>query len=253
MAFLGLDEELLDPSMINVKTFFDINYCGSVDVLKSLLSRFCTMLDAVWARIAKNIKNNFMRSLSASTFYADTKVIPQRQSDLKAYPVNEERLWIVLNQTYTTVVTEIIKSTGIAEELFKDCKLEITPKNSSQGIEKAIDGIVALILTCFCCCQTPFFDEELGRLTKKYQEALRACIEKKFDYIPPSGSAGSLFDPEVLQIELRQLQMLWALREQLLSEGQYAHAAVIDKFLDPFNLRYNDENSLLPPSMGRDL
>lgn len=254
MAFLGLDAELLDPSMINVKTFFDANFCDSADVLKSMLSNFCTILDTVWARIAKNIKNNFLRSLSASTFYADTRVIPQRQSDLKAYPVNEERLWIVLNQTYTTAVTGVIKSTGIAEEFFRGCKLEIAPKNPSQGIEKAIDGIVALILLCFCCCQTSFVDEELSLLTKRYQSELRERIHEKFDYIPPGGSGGSLFDPEALQIGL---QDLLSLGEQLSSEGLYEYASrtleIWKIFTDGFNLNYNDENSLFSPSMGREL
>lgn len=249
ITFIGLDTELFDPRLIDIEQFFGINYFESADALKSLLSRFCTMLDAVWARIAKNIKNNFLHSLSASTFFADTKKLPHNQSDLKAYPVNEERLRIVLNQIYPAI-TRLIKDIGIAEEFFKNCNLEVTPNKGSINVEKAIDGIVALLLLCFCCCQTSFVDEELDQLKNRYQRELLVRIREKFDYNPPSDSGGSLLDPEALQIEL---QRLLALREQLLSEGQYAHASVIEKFFDGLNLSYNDENSLLPPSMGMEL
>lgn len=252
MAFIGLDADLFDTKLIDIKHFFEGNYFDSTNVLKSLLSRYCTMLDAVWARIAKNIKNNFLHSLSASTYFEDTKVVPHHQSDyLKAYPLNEERLRIVLNQVYPSI-TRLIKDLGFEEEFFKNCDFDLTPKKDIVSIERAIDGIVSLLLLCFCCCQTSLVDEELDQLKKQYQTKLQELIRKKFDYIPPSNSGDSLFDPEALQ---KGLQDLLALRGQLLSEGQDAKASVIEKFFEDNGLKlsYNDDNSLLPPSSGRGL
>lgn len=250
IAFLGLDTELFNPGMIDIKRFFDVNFFESVDALKSLLSRYSTMLGAVWAQISRNIKNNLLHSLSASTFFKDTKEIPHNQSDyLKVYPLNENRLQIVLNQIYPAI-TKLIKDFGFEEEFFKNCDLEIAPKKGLVCIEKAIDGIVSLLLLCFCCCQTAFVDEELDRLKKRYQGVLLKHIQEKFDYVPPSDGGDCLFDPEALQTGL---QDLLALRSQLLNEGQYAHASVIEKFFAGLKLSYNDENSLIPPSMGREL
>ena len=223
MAFIGLDTGLFDTKFIDIKRFFEGNYFDSTDVLKSLLSRYCTMLAAVWARIAKNMKNNFLHSLSASTYFKDTKVVPRHQSDyLKAYPLNEDRLRIVLNRVYPSI-TRLIKDLGYEEEFFKYCDFDLTPKKDIIDIETAIDGIVSLLLLCFCCCQTSLVDEELDRLKKQYRTKLQELIRKKFDYIPPSEDESSLFNPEVLQMEL---QRLLALRNQLLGEGQYAHATV---------------------------
>lgn len=250
IAFLGIDTGLFNLELTDSKRFFDTNYLKSADALKSLLSRYCTMLDAVWAQIARSIKNNFLHSLSASTYFRDTRGVPHNQSDyLRAYPLNMDRLGIVLKQIYPSI-TKIIKDFGFEEEFFKNCNLEIESEEGIIDIERVIDGIVSLLLLCLCCCQTAYVDEALDRLKKRYHDVLLALIQKKFDYIPPSNSGDSLFDPEALQIGL---QDLLALRGQLLSEGQYAKASVIEKFFDGLNLSYNDENSLLPPSRGREL
>lgn len=250
VAFIGLDKGLFDTRLIDSKQFFEANYLKSAEVLKSLLSRYCTILDAVWAQVAKNIKNNFLHSLSASTFYKDTKGVPHNQSDyLKAYPLNEDRLGIVLKQIYPSI-TNLIKDLGLEEEFYKNCDLEITSEEGIVDIEKAIDTIVSLLLLCLCCCQTIYIDEELDCLKKQYQGNLRALIREKFGYVSPSNGGEGLFDPEALR---KELQDLFALRGQLLSDGLYAYASVIEKFFDRFELSYNDENSLLPPSSGREL
>ena len=198
----------------------------------------------------KNIKNNFLHSLSASTYFKDTKEIPHNQSNyFKAYPLNEDRLGIVLKQIYPSI-TKLIKDFGFEDEFFKDCDLEITSEEGTVDIEKAIDGIVSLLLLGLCCCQTAYVDEELDRLKKRYHGGLLELIQKKFGYIPPSDSGDSLFDPKTLQMGL---QRLLSLREQLLSDRQYAYASEIEKFFDDLKLGYNDENSLLPPSMDREL
>ena len=105
-----------------------------------------------------------------------------------------------------------------------------------------------MLLICLYCGQTACVDEELNRLKKRYHGELLRLIHEEFNFIPPSGSRDSLF--EALQIGL---QDLLALHGQLLSEGQNAKASVIEKFFDDLKLSYNDENSLLPPSMGREL
>lgn len=257
IAFLGIDTRQFNLKLTDSKRFFDTNYLESAEALKSLLSRYCTMLDAVWAQIARSIKNNFLHSLSASTYFRDTRGVPHNQSDyLRAYPLNMERLGIVLKQIYPSII-KIIKDFGFEEEFFKNCNLEIESEEGIINIEKAIDGIVSLLLLCLYCCQTAYVDEALDRLKKRYHDDLVKRIQKKFDYTPPSNSGDSLFDPEALQIGLQDflvgLQDLLVLRGQLLSEGQYAKASVIEKFFDGLNLSYSDENSLLPPSRGREL
>lgn len=248
IAFLGIDTRLIDLSLIDIKRFFDSNYFEPADALKSLLSKYCTMLDAVWAQLARCIKNNFLHSLSASTYFRDTRGVPHNQSDyLKAYPLNADRLGIVLKQIFPSII-KIIKDFGFEEEFFKNCDLGIESEEGIIDIEKAVDGIVSLLLLCLCCCQTAYVDEELDLLKKRYQGDLRKLIHKKFDYVPPSTGGDSLI--EALQIGL---QDLLALHEQLLNEGQYAKAAVIEKYFDGLKLSYNDENSRLPPSMGREL
>ena len=250
IAFLGIDTRRIDLSLIDIKRFFDSNYLEPADVLKSLLSKYCTMLDAVWAELARCIKNNLLHSLSASTYFRDTRRVPRNQSDyLKAYPLNADRLGIVLKQIFPSII-KIIKAFGLEAEFFKNCDLEIESEDGIIDIEKAVDGIVSLLLLCLCCCQTAYVDEKLDRLRKRYHDNLLSLIQIKFDYIPPDNSGDSLFDPEALQ---KGVQDLLSLRGQLLSEGQYAKASVIDKFFDRLKLSYNDENSLLPPSRGREL
>lgn len=256
IAFMGLDASLIDTRLIDIKRFFESNYFSSVEVLKALLSQFCTMIDAVWVRIANNIKNNFLHSLSASTYFKDTKEIPHNQSDyFKAYPLNEDRLGIVLTQIYPCI-TNLIKEFGFKDTFFKNCDLEMTSEDGNFDIEKAIDGIVSLLLLGLWCYQTPYVDEELDCLRKRYHDVLLKLIQKKFGFIQPSDSGNGLIALEALQIELQgliELQDLWELRKELLNEGQYARALIIEKVFDCLNLGFNDENSLLPPSTGRKL
>lgn len=251
VAFIGLDPGLFDTSLIDIKQFFETNRFESTAVLKAMLSTYCTMLDAIWARMAKNIKNNFLHSLSASTYFKDTKSIPHHQSDyLRVYPLNEERLRIILNGTYP-VIAKFIKDFGFEKEFFKDRDFDITQKKEIISVENAINGIVSLILLCFYCCFTSLVDEELDRLKKLYQEKLIELIQKKFDSVPPSDSGNIMFDPETFQM---QLQRLLAISDKLSREGKYEYASEIDKIVDEIKkLGYNDENSLLPPSRGREL
>ncbi len=246
-AFLGLDAGLLDPSQTDMQRFFDCNDFSSADVLKSLLSRYSTMLDAVWAQISKNIKNNLLHSLSASTYFKDTQEVPHQQSMyLGAYPLNERRLEIVLNQIYPSV-TNLIEEFGLQARFFQNCDLAIRAKDGAIDIKKAIDGIVALLLICFSGCKTPTADEEAVRIKAQYRKKLLELIRKRFGYIPPDGGPNGIFG--TLQSELQELLELGAHLDQI---GLHQEAAVIEKYINGLKLGYGDENSLCPPTMDRD-
>ena len=254
ISFIGLDTGLIDTRSIDSNRFFEENHFNSVEVLKSLLSKFGSMPDAVWARIANNIKNNLLHSLSASTYFNDTKVIPHNQSDyIKIYPLNETRLGIVLTQIHPSI-TKLIKDYGFEDTLFKNRDYEMISQDGKVDIEKGLDCIVSLLLLCIWCYQPPSIDEEFNFLRKRYYDELLKLIHKKFGYTQPSDSGSGLLALEALQSELQgliELQDLWKLHEVLMKEGQYARASIIKKVFDRFNLGFNDENSLLPPSMDK--
>lgn len=242
-AFLGLDTGLLDPSQTDMQCFFDRNDLASEDILKSLLSRYCTILDAVWTQISKNIKNNLSHSLSASTYFKDTQVVPHQQSIyLGAYPLNDSRLEIVLNQIYPSV-KDLIMDFGLQNSFFQNCNL---PEKGTIDIKKAIDGIVALLLICFYYCKTPTASEEVARIKVQYRKKLLELIQQKFGFSSSGGETGSMYD----EIQSGLAELL----EEARDGGRNSSAAKIVKIIDLVDsIRYKDENSLLPPSKGREL
>ena len=114
--------------------------------------------------------------------------------------------------------------------------------------EKAIDYMVALVLSCFSDCQTSSADEELIRLQGIYQQKLRSLIGQKFGVNPPSGGNGSFYD-ELEEVRRR----LFELQKQAITDGLFGYASAIAEIRNSYIFSYNDENSLLPPSMGREL
>lgn len=244
LTFLGLDADIFDPSLIEIEKLITRNYCDSADFLTSLINRYTDILEGVWNHLKRNIETNLSYTFSASSYFEETQIIPAKVGDLKQYaiPVRSQR-WNNALERACSSIKSIIQSTRVGIDFFANCKAEVNP-------DKVIDYIAALVLASVCYCKTPTSGDKELAIKARYSQKLRTFIREKFGYVSPSSGGDGLFDPEALQIGL---QDLFALRGQLLSEGLYAYASVIEKFFDGLKLSYNDENSLLPPSMGREL
>lgn len=163
--------------------------------------------------------------------------MPTRIVDLKGYSVSRERLDNSMKRI-CPAIEETIKETKIGASYFSYCTIEVKPEN-------AVDYIVALILICISDCHTLSTNEELTKWKGRYQQKLRALIQQKFDFVPPGDGKDSIFE------EIRR--RLFDFEEQALADGLVAYASQISEIRNLLILGYNDENSLLPPSMGREL
>ena len=243
IAFFGLNTEFLEPACEDLKQLVYNSYCESPDALKSLLSKCCTMMDAVWRQIAKNVEENLSCSLGASTFCRETGELPKRLSDLNGYRPARERLNNLLKRI-CPAIEKTIKESKTGAGFFGYYNFEVTS-------EKAIDYIVALILSCFSDCQTSSTDEELMRLRGAYQKVLRNLIEQKFAVDPPNSGNASFYDESE---ELRWIRRrLFELQEQAMSDRMFGYVSFIAEILNSHIFGFNDENSLLSPSTGREL
>lgn len=244
LTFLGLDADVFDPSLIEIEKLITRNCCDSTEFFIPLIDRYTDILDGVWSHLRRNIETNLSYTFSASSYFEETQIIPTKVGDLKLYsiPVRSQR-WNNALERACSSVKNIIQSTRVGVDFFANCKAEVNP-------DKVIDYIVAIVLASLCYCKTPTSGDNESAIKARYSRKLRELIREKFGYVSPSNGGEGLFDPEALRIELQEL---FALREQLLSDGLYAYASVIEKFFDGFKLSYNDENSLLPPSLGREL
>lgn len=244
LTFLGLDADVFDPSLIEVEKLITRNYCDSAEFFTSLIDRYTDILDGVWNHLKKNIETNLSYTFSASSYFEETQIIPAKVGDLKLYfiPVRSQR-WNNALERACSSVKNIIQSTRVGVDFFANCKAEVNP-------DKVIDYIAAIVLASIYYCKTPTNGDNGSAIKARYSQKLRELIRGNFGYVSPSNGGESLVDPEALRIEL---QDLFALRGQLLSDGLYAYASVIEKFFDGLKLSYNDENSLLPPSRGREL
>lgn len=80
----------------------------------------------------------------------------------------------------------------------------------------------------------------------RYQNALRELIHKRFNYSPPGDGKDSIIE------EIQRL--LVEIQSETRDAGLDSSVSKITKINDLLNLLgYNDSNSLLPPSMGREL
>ena len=237
LSFLGLNSDLFDPALMSIDRLSTDNICDSAEALKQLFERYYHTLDAVWTRLKKNLIENYTYSLRAASFYGDTGTMPTRIVDLKGYSVSRERLDNSMKRI-CPAIEETIKETKIGASYFSYCTIEVKPEN-------AVDYIVALILICISDCHTHSTDEELAKWKGRYQQKLRALIQQKFDIVPLGDGKDSIFE------EIRR--RLFDFEEQALADGLVAYASQISEIRNLFILGYNDENSLLPPSMGREL
>lgn len=237
LIFLGLNSNLFDPALMSIDWFVVDNYCDSAEVLKQLFERYYYTLDAVWIELKKILVENYTCSLRAASFFGDTGTMPTRIVDLKGYSVSRERLDNSMRRI-CPAIEETIKKTKIAASYFSYCITEVTPEN-------AVDYIVALILICISDCHTISTDEELVKWKGRYQQKLRTFIQQKFNFAPPGDGKDSIFE------EIRR--RLFDIEEQMLADGFESYVLQISEVRNLFILGYNDENSLLPPSMSREL
>ena len=246
LEFMGLDAELLNLDLIDAKKLFTINLCESAGALKDLLRKCYPMIETIWTRIAKNIRNNYLHTLRASSYYDDAGEVTHELDEVDyPIPAYKKRLRIILNRTYPDI-TGIIQQCGCDEDFFTNCSLEISTDKPDRIIEMVIDSIVALILISFCYCKTLYDDKELYILKKNYIEKLRTCIQNKFAHIPSGNGGNNMVNWEEIFVFLK------GLRNQLIEDGQFERAEDIDKYLEQKNIGFHDENSKLPPSRGRD-
>lgn len=239
LVFLGVDNTLMDLSMIeiDIERFVSENYCP-VAVLNKLLSRYSASLEAVWKVLRDNISENLSLSLNASTYRYETEEIPARLADLKGYAVTTERLEKSL-QRICPSIKDIITSSCVGTDYFGYCDITVKPSS-------VVDYIVALILICFSYCQSEKDDEKTSIIKTRYQNALRELIHKRFNYSPPGDGKDSIIE------EIQRL--LVEIQSETRDAGLDSSVSKITKINDLLNLLgYNDSNSLLPPSMGREL
>lgn len=240
LAFLGLDGDALDPSFVDIEKLITKNYCDSADRLEALLKKYTDILEGVWNHLIRKIETNLSYTFRASSYYEETLNIPTRASDLTPYEIRlHTQRWNNALEQACQWVRSVLQSACAGVEFFAHCKKEVSADN-------VIGYISAFVLISFSYCKTPTNGEETAEIKARYREKLLDFIREKFDYLPPAGGSDSIFG--ALQMGL---QDLLALKGQLMSEGQYEKASVIDKFFDGLKLSYNDENSLLPPTPGR--
>lgn len=240
LDYFGLNSESFDFNSLSINRMIKENYFDSIEELKKLYKRYCHTLEAVWNQIKESIATNYTNSVGASLFYKETEELPKRLSDLNGYRPEGKRLDNLLKQI-CPAIEETIRESKAGINYFGYCNIEVTP-------EKAIDYIVALVLSCFSDCQTSSMDEELIRLQGMYQQKLRSLIGQKFGVNPPSGGNGSFYD------ELEELRRrLFELQERAITDGLFGYASAIAEIRNSYILNYNDENSLLPPPTGKEL
>ena len=239
LVFLGVDNTLIDLSVteIDLERFMSENYCPAA-VLNGLLRRYSASLEAVWKVLRDNISENLSLSLNASTYHYETEEIPARLADLKGYAVTTERLEKSL-QRICPAIKDIITSSRVGTDYFGYCDITVKPNS-------VVDYIVALILACFSYCQSEKDDEKTIQIKTRYQNALTELIHKRFHFSPPGDGKDSLIE------EIQRL--LVEIQSETRDAGLDSSVSKIAKINDLLNLLgYNDSNSLLPTSMGREL
>ena len=239
LLFLGLDKTLLGSmtAEIDIERFVVDNYCPAT-VLNALLSRYCVSLEALWKALRDKISENLSLSLSASTYHYETEEVPSRPADLKGYTVTTERLEKSL-QRICPAIKDIITSSSVGTDYFGYCDITVKPNT-------VVEYIVALILACFSYCQSERDENRLSETKARYQNTLTVLIHKHFNYSPPGDGKESIIE------EIQRL--LVEIQTETRDAGLDSSVTKITKINDLVNLlRYDDSNSLLPTSMGREL
>ena len=238
LKFLGLSNDFFDIRSMGINSFI-IDNCSNSDIaLTKLMDRCSISLDAVWEQLRTSINENIPLSISASTYYHDTREFPVRMTDLSAYSLTAERLERSLMRVCSKV-QELIENSCVGAEYFAYCDIAVKP-------ESIIDYIVALILMCFSYCKGTQTNERLSNTKRRYHENLIFSIRRHFNYSPPDGSNKNIIE------EIRRAS---STAQQYMRDGRTEEAySEMGKINDLLNvLRYNDLNSLLPTSNGREI
>jgi hypothetical protein len=136
-------------------------------------------------------------------------------------------------------IKELIETTNAGIDFFGYCDISVKPNT-------VIDYIVALILVCFCYCQSDEENEQLSQHRTRYQSKLTDLIRERFNYSPPSDGKETII--EEIQRLLIELQV------DVEDVGLDSAVSKVSKINDLLNLLgYNDANSLLPHSKGREI
>lgn len=240
LTFLGMDSDAFDPSFVDAEKLIQKNYYDSADRLEALLKTYTGILEAVWNRLIKKIENNLAYTFRAASYYEETLNIPKQASDLTSYEIRlHTHRWNNALERACQWVKSMLQSTRAGTDFFMYCKKEV-------NADSVIDYISAFILISFSYCKTPTKGEEAMKIKEQYKKKLLGLIQKKFDFSPPSNGKESIIE---------EIQSLLA---ELLSEtrdtGMDASISKLVKINDLVNLLgYNDSNSLLSPSIGREL
>lgn len=239
LLFLGLDKTLLGSTIaaIDIERFVIENHCPAT-ALNGFLSRYCISLEALWKALRDNISENLSLSLSASTYHYETEEVPSRPSDLKGYTVTTERLEKSL-QRICPAIKDMITSSKVGTDYFGYCDISVKPN-------MVVEYIVALVLASFSYCHSDGDEARLSETRARYQNILTGLIRKHFNYSPPGDGKESIIE------EIQRL--LVEIHSETKEAGLDSSVSKIAKINDLLNLLgYNDSNSLLPTSMGREL
>ncbi len=243
LAFLGLDSDMLDSSSVNIERLVKDNYFDSTDGFEFLLDRYTNILEGVWSRLIRNIETNLLYTFRASSCYEETLNVPERESDLIPYPLVVHTVrWNNALKQACSYVKNIIQSTRAGVDFFMCCTAEV-------DADSVIGYVAALVLVSFSYCKTLTKNYRIMVARARYKNKLVDFIREKFKYSPPSGSDSGAIGFDELQTIL---QDLLAFQNRMLSEERYEDASEIGEIIDKLKLKNYDENSLLPPSNGRD-
>lgn len=237
MRYLGLSAELLDRVEVDIGTdisgFVLTNRWDSASMYNTLLSNCSSILESIWSTIKSNISENVQNSLAVSTYYLDKQSFPKTEKDLHGYrgePVRPQgNRWNTFAAKICPGVEDILKNSAVGSDFFKDCTTIIT-------IERAVDGVTALVLACLFYCLVSAEDENTARWKAKYGKKLRRLIKDKFDYAEPSGGRNdNIVELRHALSVFQSLPFDWTL-EKKINE--------VDKiYSEIYTLHYRDDNS----------
>ncbi len=241
LLFLGFDDGLFDYNITDLDKLVNSNSFTSVEGINAFFNRYCVSVNALWKQLEQNIKENLSLSLSASTYYSETKEYPATMDDLREYKPTSERLERSLKQICSEV-SELIVNTSVGEDYFDKCDIEVKSDN-------VIDYTIALILACFSNANTTINESEISTSKNRFRNRLRDLIQNNpiFNYSPEDGSK-NVFEWQIEEIR----RLLDQVRLEIIEAGLNESVITIDKIYDLINKQsYKDDNSLLPDNKNR--
>ena len=238
MRYLGLNAELFDLTVTDIGDFVSKNRWNASSTFNELLDRYSTILGSIWNKIKSNISENIQNSLAVSTYCLDNEAFPKTAKDLQGYQGElvqpQGSRWNTLAKRICPCVEDVLKSSDVGADFFSHCNINIK-------IERAIDGVTALVLACLCYCQVDAENESTARVKVRYRKQLQRLIQDKFDFTPPDEGGD---DPiAILQTAARviyqNLPSYWTENKKIEETLKITY--------EEFNLKYRDDNVPQPP------